>query len=101
MTDKEAYNVFRIEKQKVEGKPFPSNLWAIPSVDRAHIHSPRLPRRAGHDEPLHMMAKTIDIKRKLVKIINVLRAEVLRIIDEVLCQPCQSCSCRRSGEIHT
>lgn len=84
MTNNKAQKMFSIPEKKVNDKPFSCSPWAVPSVDRPHIHSPGLPGRTRHYESFNMMSKTVYIKGKLFKIIDVLCSEILCIIDEYL-----------------
>lgn len=88
ITNKKSHNMVSIPQKNVNDKPFNGSPWAVPSVDRAHIHNPGLPRRTRTNESFDMMSKTIYIKRKVIKIVNVLCTEILCIINEQLCQSC-------------
>lgn len=72
LTNKKSNKMISIPQRNVHDKPFKGSPRAVPSVDRAHIHSPGLPRRTRHYESFNMVSKTINIKREFVKIVDIL-----------------------------
>ena len=73
-----------IPEKYMKSKPFGGNSRVFPSIDRTNIHSPWLPRCTGQNQSFNIMPWAINVKGKLVQIVNILSAEVLGIVNKGL-----------------